>query len=101
METAIIVVWSVTLVVALLLTLWILKLVFLIVSVERDILNLAGTTLAAARGIRDNTALIGKLETTKGVAGRILAAAGAIEAGSGSVAEKLRAVGRALAERRP
>lgn len=100
METAIIVVWSITLVVALLLTLWILKLVFMIVRTERDILNLAGMTLAAARGITNNTALIAKLKTTEGVAGRILAAAGAIEAGSGSVAGKLRAVGSALAERR-
>ncbi len=100
METAIIVVWSVTLVVALLLTLWILKLVFMIVRTEQDILNLAGTTLAAARGIKNNTALISKLEATTGVAGRILAAAGAIEAGSNSVAEKLGGVGRALAERR-
>lgn len=100
METAIIVVWSVTLVVALLLTLWILKLVFMIVRTEQDILELAGITLAAARGIKNNTALIKKLETTTGVAGRILAAAGAIEAGSNSVAEKLRGVGRALAGRR-
>ena len=97
METAIIVVWSATLVVALLLTLWILKLVVLIVHTERDILKLAGTTLAAARGIEANTALISKLEATKGAAGRILGAAVAIEAGTSSVAQKLRAVGQALA----
>jgi len=97
METAIIVVWSATLVVALLLTLWILKLVVLIVHTERDILKLAGTTLAAARGIEANTALISKLEATKGVAGRILGAAVAIEAGTSSVAQKLSAVGQALA----
>ena len=47
METAIIIVWSVTLVVALVLTLWILKLVELIVRTEQDILNLAMTTLTA------------------------------------------------------
>ena len=100
METAIIVVWSITLIVALILTLIILKLVFLILRTERDILQLAHITLPAARGIEGNTDLISKLKTTTGVAGRILSAAIAIEAGSASVAEKLRTVGRALAERR-
>ena len=74
METAIIVVWSATLVIALLLTLWILKLVFMIVRTEQDILNLAQTTLTAAQGIERNTALISGLEATKGVAGKILGA---------------------------
>lgn len=100
METAIIVVWSVTLVVALILTLVILKLVFLILRTERDILQLAHITLPAAQGIERNTALILKLETTKGVAGKILNAAVAIEAGSASIAEKLASVGRALKEKR-
>jgi Fe2+ transport system protein B len=101
METAIIVVWWLALVVALILTVWILKLVILIVRTERDILKLAHITLPAARGIAANTALISKLEETKGVAGKILQAATAIGAGSASVAGKLRAVGRALAEGRP
>ena len=102
MESAIIVVWSVALIVALLLTLWILKLVFLIVRVEREILELAHITLPAARGIEANTALISKLEATKTVAGKILGAADAIEAGTASVEGKLRSVGQALAAgRRP
>ena len=96
MDTAIIVVWSATLVVALILTLVILKLVFLIVQTERDILKLAHITLAAAQGIVRNTALITGLETTKGVAGKILAVAGAIDAGSASIDAKLRSVGAAL-----
>ncbi len=96
METAIIVVWSVTLVIALVLTLVILKLVFAIVRVEREILELAHITLPAARGIQTNTALITQLETTKGVAGRILTAAAAIEAGTSSVKNKLRALAQAL-----
>ncbi len=99
METAIIVIWSVTLVVALILTLVVLKLVILIVRTEKDILQLASTTLAAAQGITSNTALISQLEATKGVAGKILGAAAAIESGSASIAQKLRATGRALAER--
>ncbi len=100
MDTAIIIVWSVTLVVALILTLVILKLVFLIVRTERDILQLAATTLAAAQGIVHNTALISQLETTRGVAGKILSVAGAIDAGSASIEEKLRSVGSALVGKR-
>lgn len=96
METAIVVVWSVTLAVALALTLVILKLVFMIVRVEREILELAYITLPAARGIEANTALIAQLEATKGVAGRILSAAAAIEAGTASVRNKLRALAQAL-----
>ncbi len=99
METAIIVVWSATLVIALGLTLWILKLVEVIVRTEQDILKLAQTTLEAAKGIDKNTALISGLEATKGVAGKILAAAVAIESGSASIAEKLRQVGQKLSER--
>ncbi len=101
METAIIVIWSATLVIALALTLWILKLVELIVRTEQDILNLAKTTLTAAQGIERNTALISKLEATKGVAGKLLAAAAAIESGSASIGNKLRSVGRTLTGRRP
>jgi hypothetical protein len=101
METAIIAIWWITLIVALILTLVILKLVVLIVRTERDILRLAHITLPAARGIAANTALISKLEVTKGVAGKILHAAIGIESGSASIRRKLRSVGQALAERRP
>ncbi len=99
METAIIIVWSVTLVVALLLTLWILKLVFMIVRTEKDIISLAQTTLTASHGIQRNTALISGLEATKGVAGKILNVAIAIEAGSSSIKQKLQGVEKALRER--
>ncbi len=100
METGIIIVWTATLIIALILTVVILKLVFLILRTERDILQLAKITLTASHGIERNTALIAKLEITKGVAGKILGAATAIEAGSRSVADKLQSVGRALAEKR-
>lgn len=100
METAIIIVWWITLIIALLLTLVILKLVVLIVRTERDILRLAHTTLPAAQGIDANTALIAKLESTTAVAGKILNASVAIRDGSASIEEKLRSVGRALAEKR-
>ncbi len=99
METAIIIVWSVTLIVALVLTLWILKLVFMIVRTEKDIISLALTTLTASHGIERNTALISGLEMTKGVAGKILSIAIAIEAGSSSIKQKLQGVEKALKER--
>lgn len=99
METAIIVIWTITLIVALILTLWILKLVFMIVRTERDIIKLAETTLEASEGIERNTALIAGLETTKGVAGKILNAAMAIEAGAGSIRQKLAGVEKELRSR--
>ncbi len=99
MEIAIIIVWIITLIAALALTLWILKLVEIIVRTEQDILSLARTTLAAAKGIRNNTALISGLEATKRVAGNILAVAVAIESVSASIKRKLASVGQALTER--
>ena len=99
METAIIVVWIITLVTALVLTAWILKLVEIIVRTEQDILSLARTTLEAAKGIQNNTALISGLEATKGVAASILSVALAIESVSTSIKTKLASVGGALAER--
>lgn len=96
MENAIIVVWWVALVLALILTLVILKLVFLIVRVEREILELAHITLPAARGIERNTALIAGLKTTEGVAGKILAAAVEIHTSTSSIRDKLRSVAGAL-----
>ncbi|MCA1607188.1 MAG: hypothetical protein LC775_17365 [Acidobacteria bacterium] len=101
MDTAIIVVWWAALVIALILTLVILKLVLLIVRTEKDILQLAHTTLTASQGIVRNTALISQLEATKGVAGKILNVAVAINSGSASIELKLRSVGSSLARRRP
>ena len=100
MDSSITVVWWIALIGALILTLVVVKLVLLVVGTERDILRLALRTLPAAQGIANNTALIGKLEATKGVAGRILSVAIAIEAGSASIEQKLRSVGRGLAARR-
>lgn len=96
METAILVVWWIALVVALILTLVILKLVVLIVRTEKEILQLAHTTLPAARGIEANTALIAQLKTTEGLAGSILSVAVAIAASTASIKQKLQSVGQAL-----
>ena len=100
MDTSILVVWWVALILALILTLVVLKLVVVVVRTERDILRLAHRTLPAAQGIASNTALISKLELTKGVAGQILTVAITIESVAASIEQKLRSVGRALAERR-
>ena len=99
MDMAIIIVWWAALVLALILTLIILKLVVLIVRTEREILQLARIMLPAARGIEANTSLISQLEATKGVAGKILGASVAIEASTSSIGEKLRSVARALSGR--
>lgn len=100
MDTAIIIVWWATLIIAFVLTVVILKLVILIVRTERDILKLATTTLAGAQGIVRNTALISQLENTRTVAGKILGVAGAIDARSASIEQKLRSVGATLRGRR-
>ena len=98
MASGILIVWWVALIVALILALIILKLVFLIVQTERDILKLAHITLPAARGIDANTSLIVKLETTKTVAERILNASLGIKAGSESIAQKLQSTSRGPAQ---
>jgi hypothetical protein len=100
MDTTIAVIWWIGLIGALILTLIAIKLILLIVQTEREILQLAQTTLPAARGIATNTALVSQLETTNGVAGRILTVVRALESGSASIQEKLRALGRTLAQRR-
>lgn len=99
METAIIVIWTITLIVALTLTLWILKLVILIVRTERDIISLAETTLKASQGIERNTALITELEVSKGAAGKILHAAMTIETGANLIRQKLSGVEKELKQR--
>lgn len=100
MDSVIIVIWWATLLGALVLTVVAVKLVLLIVRTEREILHLAHRTWPAARGIVTNTALISRLEATKGVAGKILTSAKAIESHSASIEQKLRSVPRALTERR-
>ncbi len=100
MNTAILAVWWVALIGAIVLIIVMLKLVFLIIRAERDILELAQKTAVAARGIAANTSTISKLETAQGSAVKIASAAKAIESNTASIEQKLRSLGRKLGERR-
>lgn len=96
METAIIVVWSITLVVALILTGVVVLTIVRIIHHAHEIDRLGKVTLPAAVGIVENTAVIGALEGVLPVVGRLVAGAGAIDATSASIARRVAAVRRAL-----
>lgn len=96
METAIVVVWSISLLLALVLTVLIVVTIVRIVHHAREIDRLAKATLPAAVGIVENTAIIGALEGVLPVVGRLVAGAGVIDATSASIARRVAAVRRAL-----
>ena len=91
MRTAILVVWWIGLVGALIPTLVILKQAFLVVRVLRDILHLAEHTRTAARGIAANVASVNALGALGDYVRPIPEALGAVSAPLGSVAQQLRA----------
>jgi len=97
MEPFIIVVWVLTLLAALGLTVFIVAELVRIVHHAREIDRLGKLTLPAAVGIVENTAVIGALEGVLPVVGRLVAGAGAIDATSASIARRVAAVRRALA----
>ncbi len=96
METAIIVVWAVTLIIALILTVLIVATIVRVIHHAREIDRLGKLTLPAAVGIVENTAVIGALEGVLPVVGRLVAGAGVIDATSASIARRVTAVRRAL-----
>ncbi len=96
METAIIIVWAITLVIALNLTVLIVATVVRVIQHSREIDRLGKVTLPAAVGIVENTAVIGALEGVLPVVGRLVAGAGVIDATSASIARRVGAVRRAL-----
>lgn len=96
METAIVVVWSISLLAALFLTLLIVVTIVRIVHHAREIDRLAKVTLPAAVGIVEHTAIIGALEGVLPVVGRLVAGAGVIDATSASIARRVAAVRQAL-----
>ncbi|MBA3234669.1 MAG: hypothetical protein H0T59_01595 [Chloroflexi bacterium] len=96
METAIIIVWAITLVIALILTMLIVATVVRVIHHSREIDRLGKVTLPAAVGIVENTAVIGALEGVLPVVGRLVAGAGVIDATSASIARRVGAVRRAL-----
>ena len=84
------------LIVALILTVPVVRYALAVIRKANEIARLAERTLSAAVGILNNTAPIAELEKTRGVAGQLLATAGAIDAGAASVRRKVEAVGQAL-----
>lgn len=96
METAIIIVWIVTLLIALVLTVAIVATVVRVIHHAREIDRLGKLTLPAAVGIVENTAVIGALEGVLPVVGRLVAGAAVIDATSASIARRVAAVRRAL-----
>lgn len=96
METIIIVVWLLTLLAALGLTLFIVAELVRIVHHAREIDRLGKLTLPSAVGIVENTAVIGALEGVLPVVGRLVAGAGVIDTTSASIARRVAAVRRAL-----
>lgn len=96
METAIIIIWSLTLLIALVLTVLIVATIVRIVHHANEIDRLGKETLPAAVGIVENTAVIAALEGVLPVVGRLVAGAGVIDATSASIARRVAAVRRAL-----
>ncbi len=96
METAIVIVWSLTLLVALFLTVLIVATVVRVIHHAREIDRLGKVTLPAAVGMVENTAVIAALEGVLPVVGRLVAGAGVINSTSESIARRVAAVRRAL-----
>lgn len=93
------VLWWVLLAVAVLVVLpWLAYLLHRALNAARDIERHFATTLEAGLGVAGNTANIGALEETIGVAGGILEVAGRIEEHAGTIESALGA--RAAAEGR-
>lgn len=97
MDAAIVVVWWIILIVALVLTVLIVATIVRIVEHVREIDRLAKVTLPAAVGIVENTAVIAALEGVLPVVGRLVAGAGALDSTAASIARRVAAVRRALA----
>jgi hypothetical protein len=98
MTTAVLVVWAVSLIIALILTLVAVVLLIRVIRTAREINALAGRTLPAAKNIAANTAAIKGLEATKSVGGQILSTAKSIDGAAGSIERTLTSLATALGQ---
>ena len=96
MTTAVLVVWGVSLALALILTLVAVVLLLRVIRTAREIDALASRTLPAAKNIAANTAAISRLELTKSVGGQILSTAKSIDGAAGSIERTLKTLATAL-----
>ena len=100
MTPAVLVVWTLSLIAALILTLVAVLLLIRVIRAAREINTLASRTLPAAKNIATNTAAIRELEATKGVGGQILSTAKSIDGAAGSIERTLKTLATALGQGR-
>ena len=95
-EGAIILTWSVTLLIALVATVIAVAMIFRIVQAAREIDRLLKETLPAAGGIATNTAAIRELEAVVAAAGPLLEGAAAIQTAASGIRSNVGRVAQAL-----
>jgi len=95
-DAAIAIVWAVTLILALALTVPIVAELVRIVHHARQIDRLARTALPAAQGIAGNTAVIAALAEVVPVVARLSSGAAALDATTASIARRVAAIRRGL-----
>ena len=96
MVTAVVVVWVITLLGALGLTVIALAEIVRVVHHAREIDRVVKVALPAAVGIVENTQVIAALEEVLPVVGRLVAGAGVIDSTSASIARRVAVVRRSL-----
>ena len=97
MEIWIIAVWSITLLLALALTVIVLAVIARVIFALREIDRLASLTLTAAVGIVDNTASVAALDAVLAQAGRLLNGVQAIGGVAAGIRQRVATVGGLLA----
>jgi hypothetical protein len=95
-EGAIVLIWSLTLLVALVLTVVAIGMIARIVQAAREIDRLLKETLPSAVGIVDNTAAIRELAAVVAAAGPLLDGTAAIKTATAGIREKVGRVGPSL-----
>lgn len=95
-EGAVVLIWSVTLVIALLATVVAVAMIVRIVHAAREIDRLLKGALPAAGGIATNTAAIRELDAVVAAAGPLLEGSAAIRRASAGILDKVGRVGRIL-----
>ena len=95
-EGAVILLWSVTLIIALVATVVAVGMIVRIIHAAREIDRLLKGALPAAGGIATNTAAIRELDAVVAAAGPLLEGSAAIRRASAGIREKVGRVGRIL-----
>jgi|SRR5688500_4977778 len=95
-DGAVILIWSVTLIIALVATVIAVGMIVRIVHAAREIDRLLKGALSAAGGIATNTAAIRELDAVVAAAGPLLEGSAAIRRASAGILDKVGRVGRLL-----